>query len=319
MALEDFAPAGEPPPDLARGSRDRAPAEPAPAQAENELDLDQDLFDFPPSPGMPPRAGQAGSARPEPPRAVIGAAGRADDEPEGGFADDLFDDPAPGMAREDSPSEATSPLRGRERERDGEPDLEASLQAVSGSAVDLLDDELVVALGEPAGDESPQRERGPRGARPDLVRRSVLLTWVLVAAAATLNALVLAFAWNASRSFDATLEEMRAAFALRAVPADVPAGAAREAARPAAAAEPPAGPRPERLQTREEMTLLVAGQAIGEGRFVEARRLLFDLTAVADRIDPSRREEMEARAVALIADTYRLQGLAATAAGEGDE
>jgi hypothetical protein len=66
---------------------------------------------------------------------------------------------------------------------------------------------------------------------------------------------------------------------------------------------------PSQLDVRPEgeETLDAAHEAIERGDFAGARRLLWGLLAVADRWEPSRRDDLEARATFTIADSYRLE------------
>jgi hypothetical protein len=72
---------------------------------------------------------------------------------------------------------------------------------------------------------------------------------------------------------------------------------------------------PSQLDVRPEgeETLDAAHEAIERGDFAGARRLLWGLLAVADRWEPSRRDDLEARATFTIADSYRLEADARTA------
>lgn len=76
------------------------------------------------------------------------------------------------------------------------------------------------------------------------------------------------------------------------------ASSTADAPRPPAQLEP----KPE-----GEETLANARQAIDRGDFEGARRMLYGLLAVADRWEPARRADLEARATIAIADSYRLQ------------
>ena len=62
------------------------------------------------------------------------------------------------------------------------------------------------------------------------------------------------------------------------------------------------GPRPE-----GRAMLAAAGRAIEAGELGRARRSVHGLLAVIDRVRPSEREDIEARASFLIAETYRLE------------
>ncbi len=61
------------------------------------------------------------------------------------------------------------------------------------------------------------------------------------------------------------------------------------------------------LAPHEETTLLLARQEIDDGEHVQARKRLYRLLAVADRIDADLRKDIEARAMYLVGDSYRRQ------------
>jgi hypothetical protein len=77
---------------------------------------------------------------------------------------------------------------------------------------------------------------------------------------------------------------------------------ALEQARRSDASGPAAVTQPEGYQTLD-----LARQAIDQGDFGRARRELFALQAVGDRLDSSVRDDVLARAAFMIADAYRLQ------------
>ena len=62
------------------------------------------------------------------------------------------------------------------------------------------------------------------------------------------------------------------------------------------------GPDPE-----GRAALRAAERALEAGEFVDARRAMYGLLAVIDRIPQAEREDVEARATFLVAETYRLQ------------
>ncbi|MBI5432654.1 MAG: hypothetical protein HZA52_07480 [Planctomycetes bacterium] len=77
---------------------------------------------------------------------------------------------------------------------------------------------------------------------------------------------------------------------------------------------------PAQLDVRPEgeETLDAAHEAMDRGDFERARRLLYGLLAVADRWEPTRRDDLEARAAFTIADSFRLQAEALVASGAAE-
>ncbi len=64
------------------------------------------------------------------------------------------------------------------------------------------------------------------------------------------------------------------------------------------------------LEAFEQTTLSLAAQEVKDGEFVAARKRLYRLLALADRIDASLRDDVEARARFLIAQSYEAQAAA---------
>jgi len=74
-----------------------------------------------------------------------------------------------------------------------------------------------------------------------------------------------------------------------------------------AAASLPEAQKPRELMAPHELSLLVAEEAIGAGEFEEARRVLYNLLATADRLDEEDRAEAEERAAFLVGRTYQAE------------
>jgi hypothetical protein len=137
-------------------------------------------------------------------------------------------------------------------------------------------------------------------------------TW-LVAGVLALNVIGFTILWLSNRSYRSGLEGLRddlvvtmhdlrrnaseSAYSVQAAPAEpVPSSSTEHA-------ESQASP----LAPHEETTLLLARQEIEDGEHVQARKRLYRLLAVADRIDSDLRKEIEARAMYLVGDSYRRQ------------
>ncbi|MCC6408129.1 MAG: hypothetical protein IT453_13285 [Planctomycetes bacterium] len=96
---------------------------------------------------------------------------------------------------------------------------------------------------------------------------------------------------------------------------DAPNGHRNSPSTHAAAVEYPRIPAQLDVRPEGEETLEAAHEAIERGDFERARRLLYGLLAVADRWEPTRRDDLEARATFTIADSFRLQAEAQVASG----
>ena len=144
-------------------------------------------------------------------------------------------------------------------------------------------------------DLEPAPERPPTGGgMPRGEARLVL------ALAALFNVLLIVFAWRSLSSVQALVLQMgdRVIETTDRIRAET-AERAEELAR---SALPVVAPRPEGFATLDN-----ARAAMEHGEFERARAMLYALLAVADRIEPSARRDIEARASFLIADSYRLQ------------
>lgn len=155
----------------------------------------------------------------------------------------------------------------------------------------------------------PAPNATPRPAR-ELRGSPLLLAGLALFAVA--NLALIGLTWKSLSTLEQSLD-VRAADAT--TPAEAgPDGAAlaqRRAPSDVAAARLPARlePRPE-----GEETLEAAREAIARGDHEGARRMLWGLLAVADRWEPARRDDLEARATLAIADAFRLQADARAAA-----
>ncbi|MFT7670498.1 MAG: hypothetical protein ACI8X5_003207 [Planctomycetota bacterium] len=67
--------------------------------------------------------------------------------------------------------------------------------------------------------------------------------------------------------------------------------------------------KPTKLEAPHETVLVVAKGAITEGRFIEARRMLFTLLAEVDRVPPDSRQVTEQEASLLIARSYKAEAM----------
>lgn len=131
--------------------------------------------------------------------------------------------------------------------------------------------------------------------------------WWPTAAVLAANLALLLFAWSASRSLQAGLRDVRdeldevrtgaptASDARTAVGAESAPTASRNA--------PEAAPLP----AFDQIALEIAERELERGLYPAARRRLHAVLALADRIDPDRRHDVEARMNYLIADSYRAE------------
>lgn len=74
-----------------------------------------------------------------------------------------------------------------------------------------------------------------------------------------------------------------------------------------AAASLPEAQKPRELMAPHQLSLLVAEEALDAGEFEEARRVLYNLLATADRLDEEDRAEAEERAAFLVGHTYQAE------------
>ncbi len=135
------------------------------------------------------------------------------------------------------------------------------------------------------------------------------LATALFAAVLVANVALMAFAWNSvSATRDLVLD---VAHDVREASADLRNESNQRTAAAARASEPAFGALPEGFRTLE-----LARERIEQGEHVRARRMLQGLLAVIDRVEPPAREEIEAQAGFLIADSYRLEADALARATE---
>ncbi|MBM3991430.1 MAG: hypothetical protein FJ298_10555 [Planctomycetes bacterium] len=126
------------------------------------------------------------------------------------------------------------------------------------------------------------------------------LATALFAAVLVANVALMAFAWN---SVNATRDlVLDVAHDVREASADLRNESNQRSAAAARASEPAFGALPEGYRTLE-----LARERVAQGEHVRARRMLHGLLAVIDRVELPAREEIEARAGFLIADSYRLE------------
>jgi len=126
------------------------------------------------------------------------------------------------------------------------------------------------------------------------------LATALFAAVLVANVALMAFAWNSvSATRDLVLD---VAHDVREASADLRNESNQRSAAAARASEPAFGALPEGFRTLE-----LARERIAQGEHARARRMLHGLLAVIDRVEPPAREEIEAQAGFLIADSFRLE------------
>ncbi|HVS08618.1 MAG TPA: hypothetical protein VMS76_01995 [Planctomycetota bacterium] len=144
-------------------------------------------------------------------------------------------------------------------------------------------------------DAAPAQTHSPKGG--GLLRGEARL---VLALAALFNVVLMAFAWRSISSVQALVVQM--GDRVIQTTDQIRAETAERAEELARSALPVVAPRPEGLATLDN-----ARAAMERGEFERARAMLYALLAVADRIEPSARRDIEARASFLIADSYRLQ------------
>jgi hypothetical protein len=133
----------------------------------------------------------------------------------------------------------------------------------------------------------------------------------LVLGVLVLNAAGFALLWASNRSYRSGLEGLRDDLVVtmhdlrRAASETAPSVRAADPI-PSNATESTHSPTAP-LAPHEETTLLLARQEIDDGEHAQARRRLYRLLAVADRIDAGLRKDIEARAMYLVGDSYRRQ------------
>ncbi|MBM3986349.1 MAG: hypothetical protein FJ294_00135 [Planctomycetes bacterium] len=126
------------------------------------------------------------------------------------------------------------------------------------------------------------------------------LATALFAAVLVANVALMAFAWN---SVNATRDlVLDVAHDVREASTDLRNESNQRSAAAARASEPAFGALPEGFRTLE-----LARERVAQGEHIRARRMLHGLLAVIDRVEQPAREEIEARAGFLIADSYRLE------------
>ncbi len=177
-------------------------------------------------------------------------------------------------------------------------------------ALTSVEPELVAA---PAAETTESPAKKSRSTRSLPGSRT---TWVMLGVL-VLNVVGFAILWASNRSYRSGLEGLRDDMAvtmhdLRRSAADSASSAQTVQASthvepvPSSSTEhahSPASP----LAPHEETTLLLARQEIDDGEHVQARKRLYRLLAVADRIDAELRKNIEARAMYLVGDSYRRQ------------
>ncbi len=143
---------------------------------------------------------------------------------------------------------------------------------------------------------TPQVVLAPAGTRFSMTPLAAGLFGALIAA----NVALMLFAWNSvSATRDLVLD---VAHDVREASADLREESSQRSAAAAKASQPAFGALPEGYRTLE-----LARERIAQGEHARARRMLYGLLAVIDRIEPPAREELEAQAGFLIADSYRIE------------
>ncbi|MFN0244937.1 MAG: hypothetical protein ACKVWV_18800 [Planctomycetota bacterium] len=142
--------------------------------------------------------------------------------------------------------------------------------------------------------------------------------WLVIGAGLALNAGAFLLLWQSNRSFRHGIEGLRDELVVTVREMRLGANETR-AALPAALASEPVAHAPAQapklqsappIEPFEKTTLTLAEEEIRTGEFAAARRRLYRLLAMADRIDAGLRESIEMRASYMLADSYRLQALA---------
>ncbi|MBK7642510.1 MAG: hypothetical protein IPJ19_05590 [Planctomycetes bacterium] len=166
--------------------------------------------------------------------------------------------------------------------------------------------QLVDDIEEVLGSESKPRKHARReGGRPTP-------TLVGIALVVLTNILGVLFLWRSSESFHEGVqamsqqiaESMRRQALMQPPPEPEPAHTNQDGKSPALHAPVP-------LEAFEKVALQLAREEIQAGEYAAARRRLARLLAVADRIEAESREDIEAEASFLLANTYRQQAEAA--------
>lgn len=291
----------------------------APADIEQSMSEDEDLFNFPvvdlgaqaaplpapvpapaPTPARTPLSGQpsfdssagaratrAPSAPPSDRASVRPVAQLADEADDLDDADDAGDAPDDEIERAPLPSAKSTARR-------------SALTSVTA------DEEPPLAEAAPA---IPARVR-----RPSLLASPSRTIWLVVGGVVVLNIAAFAFVWQSNRSFRAGLEGLRDDLVVTlhdvrrsASEASSPVEAARSAQPLPTETPEPKHSSSTPLSAFEETTLLLARQEIEAGEQVQARKRLYRLLAVADRIDSDLRKSIEGQASYSIGDSYRKQ------------
>jgi hypothetical protein len=178
------------------------------------------------------------------------------------------------------------------------PALPASAPAAAAAPSTLAQVEAPTESATRTAGPAPETTLVPAGERARF-SMSPLAT-ALFAAVLVANVALMAFAWNSvSATRDLVLD---VAHDVREASADLRNESNQRTAAAARASEPAFGALPEGFRTLE-----LARERIAQGEHVRARRMLQGLLAVIDRVEPPAREEIEAQAGFLIADSYRLE------------
>lgn len=176
-------------------------------------------------------------------------------------------------------------------------------------AAELIDD-IETVLGAEIESGVGRRRKRSLAAAPAL--------WLVVGAGLALNAGAFLLLWQSNRSFRHGIEGLRDELVVTVREMRLGANETRAALPAALASEPVAHATAQAQQLQsappiepfEKTTLTLAEQEIRTGEFAAARRRLYRLLAMADRIDAGLRESIEMRASYMLADSYRLQALA---------
>lgn len=169
-----------------------------------------------------------------------------------------------------------------------------------------------------APEESPLAAQAPappvRASRPLALASPARTTWLVIGGVVVLNVAAFALVWHSNRSFRAGLEGLRddLAVTLHDVRRSASDASSSVQAAQSTHSDPSETPEPRHASSTplapfEETTLLLARQEIAAGEQVQARKRLYRLLAVADRIDADLRKQVEAQASYLIGDSYRHQ------------
>ena len=262
---------------------------------ESEPDLDVDLFDFDPVPDVGSgddvdldsifnefeSLEREERERQERTEAVAeGTATQAPAPPAGGAPSAAAPQPAPAAPAPAAP---------------GAPQPNAAAEQAARQA---LEAERLLAVQALAGTAAPVAAAPP--ARSSLLNRSTLL---ILVAMTSLNAFMAVVALNRSSQVgDMGRQMVELAETIERSSHEVPA---EPQARPSA-------PAPVVAPTTDGHPVLdQAFQEIESGRFADARRRIYALLAIIDRVDPEQRREVESRAQFLLAEAAHLQALRA--------